>query len=262
MQRIAKLLGSIDEGVYRVEKVLIVVSIATMCVLVFLDVFWRIIASPDSKVGMILVFLIERVLSLSLGEGTRTLIDDTVGPLVGIVLLWFLVHMGVRTRLEGVSWLRRVVWSLVVTLGVILVALGMRWVFRGGFPYSQRVALSLMLWIGFIGGSIATKQSRHIQIEAATKLMKGAVRKWVTFLSRLLAAAFCVLVLVLGARYCWDNFTEWRTEGGAVFDIVPIPYWTVTLSIPVGFFLMACRFVCYAVRDVALARDDDGEEAS
>ena len=259
MQRIAKLLASIDEGVYRVEKVLIVASIATMCVLVFLDVFWRIIASPDSKVAMILVFLIERVLSITLGEGTRTLIDDTIGPLVGIVLLWFLVHMGVRARMEGTGWLRRLAWSLIVTVAVILVALGMRWMFRGGFPYSQRVALSLMLWIGFIGGSIATKQSRHIQIEVATKFMKGHVKKWVTFLSRLVAAAFCVFVLVLGAVYCWDNFTEWRTEGGAVFDIVPIPYWTVTLSIPVGFFLMACRFVCYAVRDVTIGPADDGE---
>jgi TRAP-type C4-dicarboxylate transport system permease small subunit len=262
VQRIAKLLGSIDDGIYRVEKILIVASISTMSLLVFLDVFWRIVASPDSKVGMILVFLIERVLSIPLEEGARALIDDTLGPALGILLLWFLVHMGVRGRMKEGNWLHRLKWSLPLTVLVILFSLGMRWLFSGGFPYSQRVALSLMLWIGFIGGSVATKRSRHIQIEVATKFMKGSLKKWVTFLSRLVAAAFCIFLLVLGAQYCWDNFTEWRTEGGAVFDIVPIPYWTVTLSIPVGFFLMACRFICYAVRDVAIEQKSGGGEAS
>ena len=54
---------------------------------------------------------------------------------------------------------------------------------------------------------------------------------------------------LLAIGYVRSNWFEWLESDmeAGVFESVPIPYWAATLSIPIGFGIMAFRFV-----DVAL----------
>ena len=259
MGGLVKTLKKIDDLAYSVEKFIVTLSLITMSLIVFLDVLWRITASPDSKTAVIIIFILERVFSIDLSSEFKTFLTKQAGQYIGLVILWFFVHMGItlRPQKEPLTPLKRSLLSLLVTGGIVASAYLIRYIFEDGFPYSQRVALSLLLWVGFLGGSMATRANRHIQGEVATKFMKKDTKRVVTGISRLIAALFCFFLMILGARYCYHNFIDWYETGSSVFDILPIPYWTVTLSIPAGFFRMATRFLFYGIGNLFLGIDPE-----
>ena len=81
-------LRRIDDAVFAVEQAVVAAFLIAMTVMVFLDVLYRRLVAPDSKIGT----LVARVFGIE-DEGTRAFIDGTLAPWVGaalgIVLLWF-----------------------------------------------------------------------------------------------------------------------------------------------------------------------------
>ena len=67
-------------------------------------------------------------------------------------------------------------------------------------------------------------------------------------LSLLLAAGFACFLTVVGAEYAVTNYVRWSSSGGisGTFDSIPIPYWTVTASIPFAFGLSTVRLLAQA----------------
>ncbi|NOY93065.1 MAG: TRAP transporter small permease [Deltaproteobacteria bacterium] len=74
-------LRRLDDGIFAVEQAVVTTFLSAMTVMVFLDVVYRRLVAPDSKLGHLLA-LIFRVHS---DEGRATL-DHTVAPILGVVL--------------------------------------------------------------------------------------------------------------------------------------------------------------------------------
>lgn len=81
-------LRRIDDAVFAAEQAVVATFLIAITVMVFLDVVYRRLVAPDSKVGQ----LVARVFGIA-DEGRRAFLDGTVAPwigaVMGVLLLWF-----------------------------------------------------------------------------------------------------------------------------------------------------------------------------
>lgn len=131
--------------------------------------------------------------------------------------------------------------SILVALVSLMVGLAfaqvvLRNLFWLGLPWADIVLRHIVLWIAFVGASLATRQGRHIAIDVVSRLMPPKARRW---LAAVLNAAACVITVLL-ASAAWAFVAFERLGGSFLFQGLPI--WWVQIIIPVGFGLMAFRF--------------------
>lgn len=132
------------------------------------------------------------------------------------------------------GWLLVALVSLMVGLSFAQVVL--RNLFRLGLPWADIVLRHMVLWAGFVGASLATRQGRHIAIDVVSRFLPAAARRW---LSASLHGAACLISLLL-ARASWSFLAAERL--GRTTLLGGIPTWWAQSIILVGFGLMAFRF--------------------
>ena len=150
-------------------------------------------------------------------------------------------------------------FRLAVAIGVTIggVALSLR--LPDGYSWAQKLALFLLLWVAFIGASMATHDGRHLTIDAARKAVPDRYLPWFNAISWTLAALFTAAFCYLAIIYFQRRLVEDPTPG-------EIPDWIKVLSIPVSLALVTARFLLQAVEAgvtgaMGLHLDDDGGAA-
>lgn len=269
-------LEKINGGIYAVERAIVVTSLLLMSVIVFFDVVHRRYTAEEGK----LMALIGRILGLDPeGEGWQGLM--AASPWVTAFLLFVLVFVGILTastrslipgqdseRAERPERRPSAVLAAVYAAGVILLcwlalriafgsgsedtegclASGYSWdcgVFPSGLIWSQPMALVLTAWVGFLGASMATSDNRQLKVEAALRYYPEKVRRGVALLSSVLTAVFCLFLAYMSSKLIADLYNDYvATDGlGGVFDGVSIPRYLGFIVLPLGYILMAARFV-------------------
>lgn len=130
----------------------------------------------------------------------------------------------------------RSAWVLV---GLTPVALYLASSVPEGYSWADKRALFLLLWVGFLGASMAAKQWRHLKIDIARKLCPPALLPRFNGVSYLFAATFTGLLVYIGGIYLFheDYGRFWSpTISGE------IPDWLKAASIPVALLIIALRF--------------------
>lgn len=129
-----------------------------------------------------------------------------------------------------------VVMALVVFLQVVLRA------FNTGFPWAEELARYLMIWAGFMGASIATKQRRHLKIDVLPRLLSsnGRAKAIVVRLASLISAVFCFFLVKVGYEFVAHSLNTGRTSTS-----MGLPIWIVQLAIPITACVIACRFLAH-----------------
>ena len=132
-----------------------------------------------------------------------------------------------------------VIALLIMTILVFIVALD-RWFdfINFGWVWATKLALFLMIWVGFIGASIGVKERKHLTIDVASRVLslKGA---WIaSFFSQVIAACFCFVI----ANYSIDLVLE-SLEYGDRDGVLPIPIWIIQSIIPFTMILMGARYI-------------------
>jgi TRAP-type C4-dicarboxylate transport system permease small subunit len=150
-------------------------------------------------------------------------------------------------------WRRGQKGAVGVLAGVTLGALGLAWAVPEGYSWADKRALFLLLWVGFLGASMATRQGKHIKLDIARKLCPPRLLRWYNALSYFVAASFTGFLVYLGWIYMFheDYGRFWsRTVPGE------IPDWLVVLAIPVSLLLMTLRFAAKAVAAVVAPAEE------
>ena len=230
----AKAWQVIDDAIYSVEKIVVTVFTAVMVLSVFVAVMWTTLASTESKLAFIFSGSDER---------HPTWAYDFIGLWSGVCIL------GAFTAMAESSTGKKVGVGVVVAIvttgaGLLLVEL-----LPNGLIFAQRLALALLLWTAMLGCSMATYTRRHIALQAIQKIVPEDKLKAHSALSLLLAAGFASFLTVVGAEYAVTNYVRWSSSGGisGTFDSIPIPYWTVTASIPFAFALSTVRLLAQSL---------------
>jgi TRAP-type C4-dicarboxylate transport system permease small subunit len=111
---------------------------------------------------------------------------------------------------------------------------------RQGYIWSQELSLILLAWVAFIGGSMATREGRHIVVDALGKIVPKSGRPWTRALGLLATTAFCGYMTLLAYHHVFGEFGD--IASGERRPSTGIPAWTITLSFVVAFALMTARF--------------------
>lgn len=301
-------IGRIDNWIYRIETVIVVTSLVIMSILVFTDVVYQLSISLSQYYGAqdSRGYTLTLILALFVGamgwsaskteDGSRS-----AGARVGIAVAWVLVSAGFAYLLHALE--SSTVYRLVLVGFAIPVALKFKqrqetrrltvfgisavlaFVMFGnlpeGFSWAQSYSLLLLLWVGFLGASMAARDRRHLRVDLARKTLSDDKIPWFNTASYLAAAAFSGLVLYLSVEYIfgfdssyikpvWDvpgwlpaSLQEELTTGYPLSEdaslfrralqvvFAPsepgeIPDWLKVSAIPVSFLLITIRFLGHA----------------
>ena len=127
-----------------------------------------------------------------------------------------------------------IIMSLVVFIQVVL-----RF-FDNGFPWAEELARYLMIWAGFLGASIATRQRRHLKIDILPRFLPAdsTAKAIVARAASLISAGFCFFLVKVGYDFVSNSAKFGRTSSS-----MGVPIWLIQLSIPLTMLIIACRFV-------------------
>ncbi len=144
------------------------------------------------------------------------------------------------------EWIAKLELGLLVfiVLGMVLLAalqIILRKFFNSGILWGDIFLRQLVLWVSFIGASLATKDNRHINMDLLGRVLKG---RW-QFAAQILVHLFSAFVTVLLAKAAWTFVRSEIEYGSTVFNNVPS--WYFEIIMPIGFALMALRFLLNAL---------------
>jgi len=147
-----------------------------------------------------------------------------------------------RTLDRAVSLVER---SLVITLVTVMLLLAftqviLRNYFSMGILWADPLLRHLVLWIAFLGASLATAREKHISIDLITRYVSPATTNLIRIVTNLFA---CIVSYVL-AQAGW-TFVRAEMDSQTVLltiGVMEFPAWWFQLIIPVGFGLLSFRF--------------------
>ncbi len=140
--------------------------------------------------------------------------------------------------------------AMVVLLGsLVLLAVGqivLREIFETGFFRADELIKLLVLWLAMVGSIAATRDNRHIRIDALSHLLPDRVVIAIRLFVDVFAAVICGVVAWQAWRYLQ---LEIEFED---MVLINVPAWMAHVILPAAFSLMSYRFAVSVVREIFL----------
>jgi TRAP-type C4-dicarboxylate transport system permease small subunit len=159
------------------------------------------------------------------------------------------------------SWLFHIENSIILfSLGSMVVLSFLQVVLRNlfdtGILWADIFLRHLVLWVGFAGASLATREEKHINVDILTKLVPPRITPYIKIIVNLFAMVICAILAK--ASYV---FTFEINAGTTLF--LDIPAWYIQIILPIGFALIGFRFLLKIVNQffAGLSEKNGGEGA-
>lgn len=132
-------------------------------------------------------------------------------------------------------------WFLVLMLaGMVLLAVAQiffRNILGIGLIWADPLLRTMVLWVALGGAVIATRTDNHIRIDFFTRYISPKFRSAVNRLVYVFSIAVCSLIAWHGYRFVASEY-EYGTKA-----FLDVPAWLTAIIIPIGFGLMAFRYL-------------------
>ena len=130
-------------------------------------------------------------------------------------------------------------FSLMIGLAFTQVVL--RNVFSVGLIWADPLLRNGVLWLGFIGASLATRENKHIRIDLIGRNLKPRAARVVSVVTDLFMLAVCIVLADASLTFV-------RNEIGFEDTLVTIgqfgvPTWWSQVILPAGFAMVSLRIV-------------------
>jgi TRAP-type C4-dicarboxylate transport system permease small subunit len=139
-----------------------------------------------------------------------------------------------------------VLLSSLLLLGLLQIIL--RNVFASGLFWADEVLRHVVLWLGFLGASLATHERRHLCMDVLARWIPVGGQPWLALLINVFAVSGCAVL----AQAAWI-FVQFERESSAVLS-VGLAVWIAQSIVPLGFSLMALRFALRLLEALAQLR--------
>ena len=120
---------------------------------------------------------------------------------------------------------------LIAFLQIIL-----RNLFFTGLSWGDPLLRNLVLWIGFIGATLATREGKHINIDVVSRWLPSLGKNFVALFTHLFSFFICGFL-----TYAAFKFIKNEVQMGNM-TFLEIPAWIPELILPATFILMTLRF--------------------
>jgi TRAP-type C4-dicarboxylate transport system permease small subunit len=125
---------------------------------------------------------------------------------------------------------------LIVMVLLAFLQVVLRNVFSAGILWADTLLRYMVLWIGFLGAAISTKEEKHINIDALTRFLSPYFKNIISVITNGFAAVVCYYLLTASIQFLKVGIPE----GVTLFENIPIVYFLVI--IPAGYALMILHF--------------------
>lgn len=136
---------------------------------------------------------------------------------------------------------------VLILLSMIFLAFGqivLRNVFDTGFIWIDPLLRVMVLWIGLVGALVATRENKQISVDVLTRLLSPRQKAISQIITRLFAAGVSGLI---AWHSFWFVIDEWGMGDKAFANI---PAWLLEAVIPLGFGVIALRYLCEVVSGI------------
>jgi len=140
-----------------------------------------------------------------------------------------------------VRWLHRAEDALLVVLLTAMIALAstqiiLRNLFDYGFVWIDPFLRVLVLWLGLLGATVATRYNKHIRIELPARFLKRNTHRLVQSIIGQVSAWTCLVVAWYGLNWVRLDYADQTTSFSG------IPSWMLEVIIPAAFALIGIRY--------------------
>lgn len=252
--RFGALLAAADRAVYAAERVLAGGLFLAMVLVMALSVIHRVFSREEGRLSTALLH-IGRAMGHDLDPAFA---HGSLSMGVQWVLAFLVALLAVRTRLAvkppadattqhadppAPPWPRSLGLAVLVAAGLAASVWAVLALFPNGLVWGPAVALACMLWVGFLGASLATRDKKHLALEMGEKLWPARVLPYSKAVAALLTGLLCGFLSWLAWLSLQGHLTTWQVNPLAG-QLLPteIPKWAVFTILPYTFGIMALRF--------------------
>ncbi|MEO8001648.1 MAG: TRAP transporter small permease [Arenimonas sp.] len=133
------------------------------------------------------------------------------------------------------TWLLATLLTALLVMSVLQILL--RVFFDTGFIWAEPVSRQGVLWLALLGALSATREKKHIAIDALPRLLPSKIHQFVWTVTQLAASAICAAL----TWYGW-GMVQLEREAPGTF-VANIPSWWPMCVFVAGFGLISLRFV-------------------
>jgi TRAP-type C4-dicarboxylate transport system permease small subunit len=134
---------------------------------------------------------------------------------------------------------------------LILIATGqilLRNVFSVGLVWADGALRLIVLWLALLGAVAASRDNKHIAIDIVDRFLSQRMRRVTAVARHLFTCAVCGIL----AWYSWAFVRDSREFGDTMLG--DWPAWWFQIILPVGFGLIAYRYLLRAITALRPAR--------
>lgn len=149
------------------------------------------------------------------------------------------IRIAERWLLAAERWLLIAFVLVMVVLSFLQVIL--RGFFSFGLLWADTFLRHLVLWVAFLGASVAAVEDKQFAMDAAARILKGRVKAGVMGITYLFTFVVCVLLSSASIDFFKDEYAAQST----LFSIgeLHLPAWVFEIIIPAGFILLALHYL-------------------
>ncbi|MBI4040476.1 MAG: TRAP transporter small permease [Deltaproteobacteria bacterium] len=117
--------------------------------------------------------------------------------------------------------------------------------FDSGFPWADAMLRNMVLWVGFVGASLATQEDRHIKIDALTAFLSPTWKKISDCVTSFVTVGISCIFVFASVRFVRMEYVA------ETHTFLNMPFWIVQMIIPIGFGLISLRFLLRFLNDIS-----------
>jgi TRAP-type C4-dicarboxylate transport system permease small subunit len=130
---------------------------------------------------------------------------------------------------------------LALLLATMIVLAGtqilLRNLFDSGFVWIDPLLRVMVLWLGLLGATVATRYNKHIRIDLLSRQFKRNTLRLIEAIVDQISAWTCLTIAWFGMDWIWLDYED------AVTSFIGVPAWTVEISVPLAFALIGFRYL-------------------
>lgn len=140
--------------------------------------------------------------------------------------------------LNIVTWTENALLVLMLAAMVLLAAaqILLRNFMGVSLEWTDQALRLLVLWVAFLGAVAASREGKHIHVDAVARWLPGRMRAWTGAIAALFTLAVCLVLAWQSMRYLLKS---WET-GEKAFGALPV--WLASSILPLAFLLIALRY--------------------
>jgi TRAP-type C4-dicarboxylate transport system permease small subunit len=150
-----------------------------------------------------------------------------------------------RALTKAVTWL--LMFFFVMMLGIAALQVLLRLFLHTGIIWGDIAARHMVLWVGFFGAYMATREDKHFHIDILTRFLHPKLKAWFAAFSDLFAIVICYFMLQASL-----TFVSVGMDADSML-FLQVPQRAAAIIVPLGFGLILIQFFLRMIENIVRA---------